>query len=241
MFRNRKAVPFSFTILSTLYIIYIVALGDSRMLGDEIGGDPGGMIIPLILGIFMLASSFYIFLTDKKTQTAEKKMDPVDRRLFLSVLIISILYAALSRFLGFLLSTSLALYILVFINLNFGLGKDCIKPFFFGMLISEAVLLAVYTVGRTITRSMTIASRNGSLSGFFASSGAILAVTAIAAAALVFIAVFIARKALPKASSSDKVNSAFSAGMISLISTQALYLIFKQLFLVNLVSGLIGW
>lgn len=133
MFKNRKTIPFAFAIVSMLYIAYILALGGSRMLGDEIGGDPGGMIIPLLLGVFMLISSVYIFLTDKKNEKQEE-MSPVERRLFWGVVIIAVLYVAMARMLGFVLSTSLAFYILVFLNYRQGFRKDELKSFSWDLL-----------------------------------------------------------------------------------------------------------
>lgn len=43
MLRSRKPVPIAFMVLSLLYFFYVIGSGSSRMIGDEIGGDPGTM------------------------------------------------------------------------------------------------------------------------------------------------------------------------------------------------------
>lgn len=240
MFKNRKTIPFAFAIVSMLYIAYILALGDSRMLGDEIGGDPGGMIIPLLLGVFMLISSVYIFLTDKKNEKQEE-MSPVERRLFWGVVIIAVLYVAMARMLGFVLSTSLAFYILVFLNYRQGFRKDELKSFSLGLIVSEASAIGVYTACRLVIRALAIAGRQKTLPPFITSSGMILVLASILAGILIAALALIIRRIKPKEKASELFNQIFMSGMIAVISTVSFYLIFKQLFLVNLVSGIIGW
>ena len=65
MLRSRKPVPIAFMVLSLLYFFYVIGSGSSRMIGDEIGGDPGTMVLPLVLSVFMFLVSTFLFLTDK--------------------------------------------------------------------------------------------------------------------------------------------------------------------------------
>ena len=73
MFKKHKPVPLAFMIMSLLYFFYVVSLGSSKMIGDELGGDPGGMVLPLFLSIFMFLASTYLMITD--TRTSEEKVE----------------------------------------------------------------------------------------------------------------------------------------------------------------------
>lgn len=240
MFRNRKITPFVFFLISVIYIIYVVSLGDSKMLGDEIGGDPGGMAVPLVLGIFMLILSFFIFLTDKQ-EGPKAKMTAIEKQLLLLTVIVAIAYVALARALGFILSTSLVLYFLLFINLREGVHKADLKAFFIGLVSSVGLLTLVYTVGRLITRNMTIAARRGNLTGLLASSGVILIITLLAVSVVLALFIIVFKQITKKKELSELTRQTYLCLLISVISTETLYLIFKQLFIVNLVGGIIGW
>ena len=61
MLRSRKPVPIAFMVLSLLYFFYVIGSGSSRMIGDEIGGDPGtmaslGVISIHVPGLYILVS-----------------------------------------------------------------------------------------------------------------------------------------------------------------------------------------
>lgn len=240
MFKTRKITPFAFCIFSLIYIFYVVQLGDSRMLGDSIGGDPGGMIIPLVLGIFMFISSFYIWLTDKKDkeQDAENKLNTVEKHLLVLTIVLSLLYVATARILGFILSTSLLIYILTFANLTLGLRKSNLKAFFSGAIISEIILISVYTVGRKLTRFLLINGRKEIIPAWMGSNVAALLLTLLLVSLLFFALNFVINKIFKNKNLFTQVKI---SGAISVLTTEFLYLMFKQFFLVELITGIINW
>jgi hypothetical protein len=198
------------------------------------------MIVSLILGIFMVISSAYIFLKERKTGEANR-MDPVCRMILIWVIVVSVLYVLLSRYLGFVLATSLATFILIFVNLNEGLTRKNARQFFVALTISEAALLVAYTVGRVVARTMTIAGRKGAIPKFLSSSGMIIGLTAVAAGAVIALEMLIARRIWPSSGVKDVRRNTVMSGTIAVISTEVLYIVFKQLFLVSLIPGLIFW
>jgi len=240
MFKTRKITPLAFCIFSLVYIFYVVQLGDSRMLGDSIGGDPGGMIIPLVLGIFMFVSSFYIWLTDKKVkdESEENKLNKVEKHLLVLTIVLALLYVAIARILGFILSTSLLIYVLTFANLNLGLQKSNLKALFSGALISEIILIAVYTAGRKLTRFLLINGRKQLIPAWMGSSVASLLLTLLLVSLLFFILNIIINKIFKNKNLFTQVKI---AGTISVLTTEFLYLMFKQFFLVELIKGIIYW
>lgn len=68
MLKDKKSILIAFVILSGLYFIYVISSGSSKMIGDEVGGDPGGMILPLVFSIFMFIASVYLLITDKRSE-----------------------------------------------------------------------------------------------------------------------------------------------------------------------------
>ncbi|MDD4082068.1 MAG: hypothetical protein WC162_00660 [Sphaerochaetaceae bacterium] len=240
MFKTRKITPFAFCVFSLVYIFYVVQLGDSRMLGDSIGGDPGGRIIPLVLGIFMFISSFYIWLTDKKVkdENVENKLNTVEKHLLILTIVLSLLYVSTARIFGFILSTSLLIYILTFANLTLGLQKSNLKAFFSGAIISEIILIAVYTAGRKLTRFLLINGRKQLIPAWLGSSVATLLLTILLVSVLFFIFNILINKIFKNKNLFTQVKM---SGAISVLTTEFLYLMFKQFFLVELIKGIIYW
>ncbi|OQA42459.1 MAG: hypothetical protein BWY50_01464 [Spirochaetes bacterium ADurb.Bin315] len=59
---------------------------------------------------------------------------------------------------------------------------------------------------------------------------------------ILFALVYIAgKKLLSRHDAAAPIHSLFQAGFIAMVSTELLYLIFRQLFLVELVRGIISW
>lgn len=242
MFKKHKPVPLAFMSLSVLYFFYVVSLGSSKMIGDELGGDPGGMILPLVLSIFMFLASTYLMITDTKKHVEQTDtFGPDERRLFTLTFLMAIAYVLAMRFVGFVLSTGILSFTLTFFYLRATVKVRDLKAWALGCLLSMAFLLALYTLARILTRFLLIGGRTGSVPPWMGSNGFVIG-SALLLVTLLYLPVALLGgrrvKALPVGSS---VRDAFVSLLVSVATTELLYLFFRQLFLVELVRGLVAW
>ncbi len=242
LLKNRKPLPLAFIILSVLYFIYVVSLGSSKMIGDEIGGDPGGMLLPLVLSIFMFIASTILFLTDRVDDSYRSGgVQSPQRGLFALTIVISILYVVLMRRVGFLLTTNTLLITLLFAYMREGVKREDLTWWAGGVLSSLALLIGIYSIGRRVTRYLLLAARQGIIPKFLGSTSVVFAITFVLVGILFALVFFAGKKLSSKFPATSVFHTLFNAGFIAMVSTQLLYLIFRQLFLVELVRGLITW
>jgi hypothetical protein len=239
---NRKPIPVFFMFLSVLYFIYVAGMGNSRMIGDEMGGDPGGMVLPLFLSLFMFIASVYLLLTDKTQETQEKaKMGKPVRGLFILTLIFSIAYILLIRSLGFILCTCILLFYLCFANMRGELRLKDLKTGGLWLLLAIVFQVAFYSMGRLITRWMLMAGRTGVIPVWMGNPGFVAFVTTVALMALCVVLILFLKKPMSAEKAGEAVHSGWLSALIAVISTELLYLVFRQLFFVDLARGLITW
>ena len=242
LFRTRKPLPFVFMVVSILYFIYVISLGSSTMIGDEIGGDPGGMMLPLVLSIFMFVASTILFLTDKKSQEAAQNSRGVsEQRLFLLTLILAILYVAAMRPLGFIITTAMLVFTLMFFYLQGTVVRKDVATWAVGTVATLAVLLALYSIGRVISRYLLLSARQGRIPQWLGSTGVVAGVMLVIVLVLYYLLYKLTRTRFHHERVPVAVSHAFDACMISAITTELIYLVFRQMFLVELVPGLITW
>ncbi|HPZ15366.1 MAG TPA: tripartite tricarboxylate transporter TctB family protein [Sphaerochaeta sp.] len=242
MFRNRKPLPLVSMVLSALYFIYVISLGSSTMIGDEVGGDPGGMVLPLFLAIFMFIASAVLFATDRKDPSSSQGgMTSSQKRLFALTAVVSVLYVVLARPLGYILTTLWLLYILTFSYMQGDVVLKDLKVSLIGFVSSTAFMLALYSIGRKLTRSLLLAARKGSIPSLFGSPSAVAGITLVVVTALFLALLFLSRKLLAQWGKSGSVHSAHISALVAIATTEFIYLIFRQLFLVELVRGIITW
>lgn len=229
-----KALPFTMTIVSLLYFIYVVSSGNSKMIGDEVGGDPGGMLLPLVLSIFMFLGFGY--LTIKERPDSSKKLDPKTRNLFVLTFICAVLYVVLHSLLGFVLSSVLLLYALASTFMT--LDDNCsIKN---QILVGVGTLLSslvVYTIFRKMTRMCLRLGRRGSIPAFFGNSNVTALLSLIVVTIFLVLFVFLVYKKMK----SDVMKHLVLSGLVSYASVLYLYIVFKQFFMVSLAPGIINW
>ena len=242
LFRTRKPLPFVFMVVSILYFIYVISLGSSTMIGDEIGGDPGGMMLPLVLSIFMFVASTILFLTDKKSQEAAQNSRGVsEQRLFLLTLILAILYVAAMRPLGFIITTAMLVFTLMFFYLQGTVVRKDVATWAVGTVATLAVLLALYSIGRVISRYLLLSARQGRIPQWLGSTAVVAGVVLVIVLVLYYLLYKLTRARFHHERVPVAVSHAFDACMISAITTELIYLVFRQMFLVELVPGLITW
>lgn len=243
LFRTRKPLPLVFMLVSIIYFMYVISLGSSTMIGDDIGGDPGGMLLPLVLSIFMFIASTVLFLTDKKPE--KKKKDEgfgvSERRLFLLTVFVAIFYVAAMRPLGFLIATAFLVYTLTFHYLRGTVARKELLPWGVGTIATLAFLLALYSIGRAITRFLLISARQGRIPQWLGSTGFVVGIVLVVVLALYLTVFRFTRKQFHRENTNPAVAHAFDACMVSVLTTELIYLVFRQMFLVELIRGLITW
>jgi len=242
MLRSRKPVPIAFMILSLLYFFYVIGSGSSRMIGDEIGGDPGTMVLPLVLSVFMFLVSTFLFLTDKpQSESRSSELGRDDLQLLVLTFIISIVYILMMRTLGFIICTVILLYTLVFFYQRHGIRKNDLSVWFVGVIVSTLMTLGVYSIGRTITRFLFRISRENLNLAWIGSRSFTLFVVLSVVIVVFVVILFVSRSFFRENRAGDTINSAWIACMVSVASTELLYIVFRQAFFVQLAQGLVAW
>lgn len=230
-----KVLPTVLAVISLFYLIYVISLGNTKMIGDEIGGDPGGMILPLFIAIFMLSGFSYLAITERSKSKAEKSKS--ETITFYLTVLIAILYVALHSVLGFVLSSSLVLYTLTVLYLSIGKEKLKVWIHAVGLVSAEAATVLVYTAFRLMTRNFLKLGRVGKLPSIFGNSN----FTAFLSLIVLLISSLILIFTVGKVSKDKSWRRLYTSGLISIISTLFLYIVFRQFFLVTLVPGIITW
>jgi len=231
-------MPLVFICLSVLYFIYVLSQGNTKMIGDEIGGDPGSMMLPAIMAFCMFATSAYLFITDKPNENKQEKISKEEKHLYMLTLVLACAYVVLIRPLGFIPSTSMLLFTLCYANLERDVRKDDALRFLTGNLLTLAMTLVLYTIGRKITRTLLIQSRKGLIPQFWGKNGVIVFIVFAVVTLIITIIAILCKK---KWHEDDRNHSYWLSIMMGFATTEYLYIIFKQLFLVELVKGVITW
>ncbi|GAF82731.1 unnamed protein product, partial [marine sediment metagenome] len=84
------------------------------MIGDEMGWDPGSRAMPIGIGFLMLGVSIYLFFKERKSGEEEITLDFASKKLIIITIMLSILYILFFRFVGFVLSTNILLFALIY-------------------------------------------------------------------------------------------------------------------------------
>lgn len=230
-----KPLPFIMTIISGLYFIYVVSNGSSKMIGDEVGGDPGGMLLPLILSIFMFVG--FLYITIKERPDKETIPDSKTRKLFIITLVTAILYVFLQSIIGFVITSLLLIYILTCTYLAVNGEKTGWKIYFCGGLITLLGSILVYSVFRYVTRILLRLGRTGSIPSIFGNSNMTAFISCLIVTAFLLLFVF----AIYKKIANPKIKRVATSGILSYAVVMYLYIVFRQFFMVTLAPGLINW
>lgn len=231
---SRKTVPIAMLAFSLAYFPYLVAQGNSKMIGDEIGGDPGGFLLPAFLAGFMLLGALYLLFVDKTPEKAG--LAPRAGARFYFAVISGTLYAVLFSRLGFIVSSSLLVFTLSFIaSLDSPIRKNFV-PLISGLACTVAFTVGYYSLGRAITRSLFQVGRTTSFTiasaPFFVFSANILALGLI---------LYLAARIAQRTKAGSMLRKVAAIGLVTAGSVEFLFLVFRQLFLVNLARGIITW
>ncbi len=230
-----KPLPFVLTIISLLYFIYVVSNGSSKMIGDTVGGDPGGMLLPLVLSVFMFFGFLAITITERPAQ--REKASKEEKKIFLVTFAVAILYVVLHKLLGFVLSSSLMLFILTDLYTSLGKEKSSPVKHVAFLVLNEVMTIAVYTIFRYMTRTLLSLGRRNLIPSIFGNSNVTAFIACIVVALFLFLFIFIEKKMIKTESS----RSLMICSLISYSVTLFLYIVFKQFFMVSMAPGIINW
>lgn len=231
---SRKTVPIAMLVFSLAYFPYLIAQGNSKMIGDEIGGDPGGFLLPAFLAGFMLLGALYLLFVDKTSANAGP-CPKAGARFYIAVTA-SLLYVLLFSRLGFMVASTLLVFTLSFIaSVETPLRKN-LGPLAAGLAGTLSFTIAYYSLGRFMTRYLFQVGRTTT----FTLASAPFFVFSVNIIALGLLLYFAARIV-------QRMRSGSMPRMIAIIalvtagSVEFLFLVFRQLFLVNLARGIITW
>lgn len=239
MLHSRKKVPIAFMILSLFYFIFVVSLESSKMIGDEISGDPGSMLLPLLLSIGMFILSTYLFFKEKPVQ--EESLTKDEQKLFTFTIILCVLYILLYRLIGFIVTSTILLFLLTYTYSIGKISRKNIASTLYGLLFTLLAMLIMYTIGRQIT---------GYLFGLGRSTGIVwisTTFTVFMVTISILTLLFLGLKKLvslllaKKMQNNPQIRTIYICSLVTIATVELLFLVFRQLFLVNLSHGFINW
>lgn len=233
MKRKFKLLPASMTVLSVLYLIYVLSSKSTTLVADTVGGDPGGKVLPIIIAIFLIAG--FLFITLKERPTGEK-LNKETLCLFFITLSAALLYVLLTKIIGFVILSSLLLYSLEYIYTTIGEKRKPL-PAIVGGILTVLLTGGCYTLMRLMTKTFGRMARKGALPSLF-SNGTFMAVICLTYVLLIVILLgFTVIKFLSKKGFKRESN----AGLLTLAIVLITFVIFKQFFLVGLAPGLLNF
>ena len=235
-FGTRRASAAVFVVLSLLYIAFALSVEQRRMIGDDRGWDPGSRALPLGAGAVMLAASLFLVVRERAPAGDRERLPTPSRRLIALAIVVSLLYVFAFRAVGFVLGTNLLLLTLITFNTEGDVRIAFVPRFAAAVGVGTAFVLVIYTLGRLITRSLFFTGRR--MSSDLLQAPVFTAAVSLAAVAVVFLAIVLGvRRRLPVGPARRLLDTMLTAAG----TTELLYLVFRQVFLVRLAQGLVRW
>ena len=226
-------LPLIMTILSGLYLIYVISSEDTTLVADAVGGDPGGKLIPSIIAVFLFLGFLYITI---KERPDGKKMEKESLVLFAVTFVLALLYVLLTKTIGFVILTTIVLYSLEYLYSTIGEKRKPLSAIL-GGVGTLAVTAIVYTLMRLLTKTLGRMARAGSLPSAFTSSTLNAVISIVFVLVFIIILYFTLHKLLKK----KDLKRVGDAGLITFSTVLLLYVVFKQFFLVALAPGLLNF
>lgn len=228
-----KVMPFILMILSAIYVLYVLSSEDTVLLADSVGGDPGGKILPLIMGVFMFFGFLYITIKERPN---EIHMNAKTKQLFYITLLLSISYVFFIRHVGFIIMSTILLFSLEYIYATIDENRN-IKHLLYGGLGTLLTTSSLYFIMRMISRNLMRLGRNGLIPEMF-SSPILQAVISILYVTLVTI---LLNKTVCQKLRAKGLKEISNSGLLTVATVLFLFVVFKQFFSVNLAPGLLNF
>jgi hypothetical protein len=207
------------------------------MIGDERGWDPGSRAMPISTGFLLLGLSIYLALKEGiSIKDEEKSLDPRSVKLISLTITLAIFYILCFRYVGFILSTNILLFTLIYFNYKQDITWRMLPKFLFGIIVSSGFILLLYSLGRYITRFLFLLGKRSNIH-ILTNRLFFTGITFILLTIIFLLTLFIFKSIFKKEHSIILFTSVYIAtGM-----TEFLYLVFKQIFWVSLAKGVIYW
>ena len=231
VFTFRQWVPLAFLITSIAYIAFVFSLEESTMIGDNFSYDPGGRIVPLLAAIVLCVASLRLVVHERASVRGES--DRATLHLVLANIGLSALFIVLFRPLGFVATTGLMMFWFIYLNLRMietGASMRTALPW---LAVTMIYLVFLYSVSRGVVKGLFALARTYQQDLFREPFVQAIAVLVI----LIPLIVVVGRglKRLP----SSRVYAIASQTTVG--TTMAIYVVFRQLFLVQLPEGILSW
>lgn len=233
---TRIIIPIVFIFFSLLYIILSFSIEQRKMIGDETGWDPGSRAMPIGIGFLMLGVSIYLFFKERKSGEEEITLDSASKKLIILTIVLSILYILFFRFVGFILSTNVLLFTLIYFYYKRDIKWNMTQNFSIGLFLSIGLMILFYSIGRFTTRFLFLIGRSSNLE-IFSGRLFITGVTFLVLLFIFFTMLLLFRKAIKN----KNFRIPLLSGFIAIGTTEFIYIVFKQVFWVSLAKGLIFW
>lgn len=229
-------IPIVFIFFSLLYIILSFSIEQRKMIGDEMGWDPGSRAMPIGIGFLMLGVSIYLFFKERKSGEEEITLDSASKKLIILTIMLSILYILFFRFVGFILSTNVLLFTLIYFYYKRDIKWSMMRNFSIGLLASTGTMILFYSIGRFITHFLFLIGRRSN-SEIFSGRLFMTGVTFLILLFIFFTMLLLFRKVIKN----ENFRIPLLSGFVTIGVTEFIYIIFKQIFWVSLAQGLIFW
>ena len=234
---TKRILPFVFVVVAVFYLIFSFSLEQRRMIGDEKGWDPGSRAMPISTGFLLLGLSIYLtFKEGNSTKDEEESLDPGPVKLISLTITLAIFYILCFRYVGFILSTNILLFTLIYFNYRQDITWRMLPTFLAGIIASSGFILLVYSIGRYITRFLFLMGKRSHVQ-ILTNRLFFTGITFIFLAIIFLLTLFIVKRIFKK----EHTRIFFTSVYIATGVTEFLYLVFKQIFWVSLAKGVIFW
>jgi hypothetical protein len=229
----QNVLPLGLLVVAAGYIAFSLSLPNERMIGDAFGYDPGGRVIQITAAAILAATALWELIRHWSGQGAPQGTGKTPVGLLLAHILLIMLFIALFRPVGFILATSLTLYIMIALNLRSAGTQLSSAPIVAGLIGCAAYAVVLYSVLRGVVRLCFIVARQYSMPALREPS-----IQAIVVAAVLALTLLVGGVILPRLTRQPVLTALLQSAVgITLI----VYVVFRLLFLVQLPAGLLTW
>lgn len=218
---------------------YALSLEQRRMIGDEDSQDPGSRALPLTAGAIMFAAGVYEMLRPGKGRDAVPGGGKGSIGLFVFTLGCAVVYILLLEPVGFLILTTVFLYILfsLYSRTSVSDGKLRFLDDLLGLTAAVLFVTVLYSAGRFLSRELFYLGR--SLGSELAASRTVSVVSFTLIAGLLYVS---AGKIVSfRLRGKDDHKIVVRSISLSTATTLFLFVVFRMTFRVNFPAGLLFW
>lgn len=229
-------VPFGFFVFALGYIAFTLTLPAEHMIGDVHGYDPGSRFMPLVTATLLAAIMLWETLkAGRKAQgiPASVADGSVPMGLLLANIALSIGFVIVFRPLGFILTTSVLLYVLTYLNFRHCENRLGTGAAMAGFVLAMAYVVGMYSAVRGVVRACFAAARQFALP-LARDPNVQAALVVLTVIVLMWLAGQILRRFVKQRELILLLQTTVGIAM-------SVYVVFRMLFLVQLPTGPLIW